>query len=398
MNLDKDFLMKQKDLVYFDNAATTFKPICVINKEMEYLTEYTANSHRGDYNISFKVDDEIDKTRDLVSKFINASSKNEIIFTNNATDSLNMVVNGFFKNRLDINDEIVLTKSEHASNVLPWLMLSLEKGVKIKNASLDQDNKLSVDSVKKVVTRKTKVISLAHITNVVGDVRDIKEIVKFAHKHGIYVVVDGAQSVPHMKVDVRDLDVDFLAFSAHKMCGPTGVGVLYGKNELLHLMMPVRFGGGMNESYTEDNLELVSVPFRFEAGTPNIGGIIAFGESIQYLNSIGMDNILRTEKYLRKYLIRELEKIPYVKVYNKNSESSIVLINIDGVTSGDLGLYLNTKNICVRSGKHCVKLLKEKASFTDTVRISLYFYNTYEEIDLLIDALKRYDEIMNFAK
>ena len=398
MNLDKDFLMKQKDLVYFDNAATTFKPICVINKEMEYLTEYTANSHRGDYNISFKVDDEIDKTRDLVSKFINASSKNEIIFTNNATDSLNMVVNGFFKNRLLVDDEIVLTKSEHASNVLPWLMLSLEKGVKIKYASLDQDNKLSVDSVKKVVTRKTKVISLAHITNVVGDVRDIKEIVKFAHKHGIYVVVDGAQSVPHMKVDVRDLDVDFLAFSAHKMCGPTGVGVLYGKKELLHLMMPVRFGGGMNESYTEDNLELVSVPFRFEAGTPNIGGIIAFGESIKYLNSIGMDNILRTEKYLRKYLIRELEKIPYVKVYNKNSESSIVLINIDGVTSGDLGLYLNTKNICVRSGKHCVKLLKDEASFTDTVRISLYFYNTYEEIDLLIDALKRYDEIMNFAK
>ena len=305
MNLDKDFLMKQKDLVYFDNAATTFKPICVINKEMEYLTEYTANSHRGDYNISFKVDDEIDKTRDLVSKFINASSKNEIIFTNNATDSLNMVVNGFFKNRLLVDDEIVLTKSEHASNVLPWLMLSLEKGVKIKYASLDQDNKLSVDSVKKVVTRKTKVISLAHITNVVGDVRDIKEIVKFAHKHGIYVVVDGAQSVPHMKVDVRDLDVDFLAFSAHKMCGPTGVGVLYGKKELLHLMMPVRFGGGMNESYTEDNLELVSVPFRFEAGTPNIGGIIAFGESIKYLNSIGMDNILRTEKYFRKYLIRE---------------------------------------------------------------------------------------------
>ncbi len=398
MNLDKDFLMKQKDIVYFDNAATTFKPICVINKEIEYLTDYTANSHRGDYNISFKVDDEIDKTRDLVSKFINANNKNEIVFTNNTTDSLNMIVNGYFKNKLTSEDEIILTKSEHASNILPWLILSLEKGIKIKYAQLDEENKLSLESIKKSITKKTKVISLAQITNVVGDERNIKEIIKLAHKYGIYVVVDGAQSVPHMKIDVQDLDVDFLAFSAHKMCGPTGVGVLYAKEKLLKLMMPTKFGGGMNESYTEDNLELVSVPYRFEAGTPNISGIIAFSESINYLNSIGMDNILRTEKYLRKYLIKELEKIPYIKIYNKNSEASIVLINIDGVTSGDLGLYLNTKNICVRSGKHCVKLLKEESSFTDTVRISLYFYNTYEEIDILIDALKNYDEIMKFVK
>lgn len=398
MNLDKDFLMKQKSLIYFDNAATTFKPISVINKEMEYLTDYTANSHRGDYNISFKVDDEIDKTRDLVSKFINAINKNEIIFTNNCTDSINMVVNGFFKNTLNDGDEVVLSKSEHASNVLPWLMLSLEKGIKIKYVELDKYNKLTLENIKKTVTRKTKVISIAHVTNVVGDERDIKEIIKFAHKHGIYVLVDGAQSVPHIKVDVLDLDVDFLAFSAHKMCGPTGVGVLYGKYDLLKSMMPTRFGGGMNESYTEDNLELVSIPYRFEAGTPNISGIIAFGEAIKYLNSIGMDNIVRCEKYLRKYLIKELESIPYVKVYNKNSESSIVLINIDGVTSGDLGLYLNTKNICVRSGKHCVKLLEDEADFTDTVRVSLYFYNTYEEIDALVDALKKYEEIMDFVK
>lgn len=398
MNVDKDFLMKQKNLVYFDNAATTFKPICVINKEMEYLTNYTANSHRGDYNISFKVDDEIDRTRELVSKFINASSKNEIIFTSNCTDSINMVVNGFFKKILSNGDEVVLSKSEHASNVLPWLMLSLEKGIKIKYADLDSDNKLTVDSIKKCVTRNTKVISIAQVTNVVGDVRDVKEITKFAHKHGIYVLVDGAQSVPHMKVDVKDEDIDFLAFSAHKMCGPTGVGVLYGKYDLLKSMMPTRFGGGMNESYTEDNLELVSIPYRFEAGTPNISGIIAFGEVIRYLNSIGISNIVRCEKYLRKYLIKELECIPYVKIYNKNSESGIVLINIDGVTSGDLGLYLNTKNICVRSGKHCVKLLQDEVEFTDTVRVSLYFYNTYEEIDLLVEALKKYDEIMNFSK
>lgn len=397
MNLDKEFIMKQKNIIYFDNAATTFKPISVINKEMEYLTEYTANSHRGDYNISFKVDDEIDKTRDLISKFINARNKNEIIFTLNATDSLNLVVNGFFKPYMKENDEVILSKSEHASNILPWLILSLEKGIKIKYASLDEDNKLTLESIKKEITKKTKVISIAEITNVVGDKRDVKSIIEYAHKHGIYVVIDGAQSVPHIKTDVRDLDVDFLAFSAHKMCGPTGVGVLYGKEELLHKMMPTKFGGGMNDSYSETELKLVSVPFRFEAGTPNISGIIAFSESIKYLNKIGIENIERTEKYLRKYLIKELKKISYIKIYNENSEGGIVLININGITSGDLGLYLNTKNICTRSGKHCVKMLEDESEITDTVRISLYFYNTYEEIDTLINALKNYDEIVKFA-
>lgn len=397
MNLDKDFLMKQKDIIYFDNAATTFKPINVINKEMEYLTEYTANSHRGDYNISFKVDDEIDKSRDIVSKFINARNKNEIIFTSNATDSLNLVINGFFKTYMKEGDEVILSKSEHASNILPWLILSLEKGIKIKYASLDKENKLTLESIKKEITKKTKVISLAEITNVVGDKRDIKSITEYAHKHNIYVVIDGAQSVPHTKTNVQELDIDFLAFSAHKMCGPTGVGVLYGKEELLHKMMPTRYGGGMNESYSETELKLVSIPYRFEAGTPNIGGIIAFSESINYLNKIGIENIERTEKYLRKYLIKELKKIPYIKIYNENSEGSIVLINIDGITSGDLGLYLNTKNICTRSGKHCVKMLSDESEITDTVRISLYFYNTYEEIDSLIIALKKYDEIIKFA-
>ncbi len=398
MNIEKDFLMKKQGIIYFDNAATTWKPISVINKEMEYLNCYTSNSHRGDYNISFKTDDEIDNTRDLVSKFINAKSKNEIIFTANTTDSINLCVFGFFKQHLTEGDEVILSKSEHASNILPWLILSLEKGIKLKYAHLDEDNKLTVDAIKKEITSKTKVVSLAETTNVVGDTRNIKEIASLAHKHGAYILVDGAQSVPHKKIDVQDTDIDFLAFSAHKMCGPTGVGVLYAKEELLRGMMPTRFGGGMNESYTENELELVEIPYRFESGTPNIAGIIAFSESIKYLNNLGMDNIERHVAYLRKYLIKELKKIPYIKIYNESSTSGIVLINIDGITSGDLGLYLNTKNICVRSGRHCVKMLKEEANFTDTVRISLYFYNTYEEIDLLIEALGKYDEILEFAK
>ncbi len=397
MNVDKFFPMKKEELIYFDNAATTFKPIQVINKEIEYMSMYTANSHRGDYNISFKVDDEIDNTRELVKSFINARHKEEIIFTSNTTDSLNLVVNGYFKNYLCSNDEVILNKAEHASNILPWLMLKKSIGFKIKYAALDKDNTLSLDSIKKCITKNTKVISLAYITNVIGDKRNIKEIVSYAHKHGIIVVVDAAQAIGHIKVDVRDMDADMLAFSAHKMCGPTGVGVLYAKKELLDKMLPVNFGGGMNLNYHESDISLAEIPYRFEAGTPNISGIISFGEAIKFLNMVGLDNIERIEKHLRKYLINELKKIEYVKVYNEDILSSIVLINIDGITSGDLGLYLNTHGICVRSGKHCTKMLKDESGFTDTVRISLYFYNSYEEIDKLVEALMDYKAIMEFV-
>ena len=397
MNLDKFFPMKKEELIYFDNAATTFKPIQVINKEIEYMSMYTANSHRGDYNISFKVDDEIDNTRELVKSFINARHKEEIIFTSNTTDSLNLVVNGYFKNYLSSNDEVILNKAEHASNILPWLMLKKSIGFKIKYAALDKDNTLSLDSIKKCITKNTKVISLAYITNVIGDKRNIKEIASYAHKHGIIVVVDAAQAIGHTKIDVRDMDADMLAFSAHKMCGPTGVGVLYAKKELLDKMLPVNFGGGMNLNYHESDISLAEIPYRFEAGTPNISGIISFGEAIKFLNMVGLDNIERIEKHLRKYLINELKKIDYVKVYNEDILSSIVLINIDGITSGDLGLYLNTHGICVRSGKHCTKMLKDESGFTDTVRISLYFYNSYEEIDKLVEALMDYKAIMEFV-
>ena len=397
VNLDKFFPMKKEELIYFDNAATTFKPIQVINKEIEYMSMYTANSHRGDYNISFKVDDEIDITRELVKSFINARHKEEIIFTSNTTDSLNLVVNGYFKNYLSSSDEVILNKAEHASNILPWLMLKKSIGFKIKYASLDKDNTLSLDSIKKCITKNTKVISLAYITNVIGDKRDIKEIISYAHKHDILVVVDAAQAIGHIRIDVRDMDADILAFSAHKMCGPTGVGVLYAKRELLDKMLPVKFGGGMNLNYHESDISLAEIPYRFEAGTPNIGGIISFGEAIKFLNMVGLDNIERIEKHLRKYLISELKKIDYVKIYNEEIASSIVLINIDGSTSGDLGLYLNTRGICVRSGKHCTKMLEDESGFTDTVRISLYFYNSYEEIDKLVASLMDYKAITEFV-
>lgn len=396
MNYNEDFPMLKKGIVYFDNAATTYKPKNVINSLIDYNVNFTANSHRGDYNTSFKVDDEIDKTREKVRKFINADLKEEIIFTMNTTDSLNMVVNSFFEQILEKDDEIILSKAEHASNILPWIMLSLKKGVKIKYIPLDEENKIKIENIKNLITNKTKVISLAYMTNVIGDKRNIKEISKLAHQNNIFVVVDGAQSVPHIKTDVKELDCDFLAFSAHKMCGPTGVGVLYGKYELLKKMIPNKVGGGMNESYTEHSIEFETIPLRFEAGTPNINGIIAFRHAIEYLEKIGLENIERSEKYLRKYLIKELLKIPYIEVLNPNSDGSIVLIKVKDKFAGDVGLYLNSKGICVRSGKHCVKMLKDESGFDDTVRISLYFYNTYEEIDYLIYCLKDKKNLYNF--
>lgn len=396
MNYLEDFPMLKKGIVYFDNAATTYKPKSVINSLIDYNINFTANSHRGDYNNSFKVDDEIDKTREKVRQFINADLKEEIIFTMNATDSLNMVVNGFFEHILNKDDEVLLSKAEHASNILPWIMLSLKKGIKIKYIPLDEENKIKIENIKNLITSKTKVISLAYITNVIGDKRNIKEISNLAHNNNIYMVVDGAQSVPHIKTDVKDIDCDFLAFSAHKMCGPTGVGVLYGKYELLKKMIPYKVGGGMNESYNEHSIEFETIPLRFEAGTPNINGIIAFRYAIEYIENIGLENIERSEKYLRKYLIRELSKIPYIDILNPNSDGSIVLIKVKDKFAGDVGLYLNSKGICVRSGKHCVKMLKDESGFDDTVRISLYFYNTYEEIDYLIYCLKDKENLYNF--
>ena len=398
MNVDKDFPMLNKNIIYFDNSATTPKPNLVINAMNDYYENYSANAHRGDYNISFKVDDEIDKSREAVKNFINARRKEEIIFTSGATESLNMIVFGFFENILKENDEVILSKSEHASNILPWYILSLKKKIKLKFIPLDEDNKITISNFLKTITDKTKVVSLAHITNVIGDIRNINEIIEIAHSNNIYTVVDASQSVPHIKTNIKEMDPDFLAFSGHKMCGPTGIGVLYGKYELLLKMLPFKFGGGMNESFNEEKLVLDNIPSRFEAGTQNIAGIIGLRHAIEYINKIGIDEIHKHEMYLKKYLIRRLKEIPYVKIYNENSESSIVLINIDDIMSGDLGLYLNSKNICVRSGTHCAKMLKDESHFNDTVRISLYFYNTYEEIDALIDALKNKNEIYNFLK
>lgn len=391
----EDFPMFENDIIYLDNGATTFKPKCVIDKMTEYYTKYSANAHRGDYDISYKVDVEYENARKLVSRFINAEM-DEVVFTSGATESLNMIASGFFEHILEPGDEVLITLSEHASNVLPWFMLARKNGIIVKNIELDSNLHVTLNNVIKAITPNTKVISLAHITNVVGDIRPIKEICEYAHEHNIFVVVDGAQSVPHIKTDVKDLDCDFLSFSAHKMCGPIGVGVLYGKHELLENLVPINYGGGMNESFDSvDEVYLKDLPTRLEAGTPNIASVIGFGEAIKYLNNVGMDNITIHEIKLKKYLIEKLKTIPHINIVNDECDSGIIAFNVDGVFAQDVAYFLNKYHICVRAGNHCAKILKSAIGVKNTVRISMYFYNTYEECDKVYELLKDKNRIIS---
>ena len=385
MNVENDFKMLNKSLIYFDNGATTFKPNSVVESIVDYYTNYTANAHRGDYDISYEVDTKYESVRDKVKDFINAKRKEEIVFTSGTTQSLNMIINGFFTDYLNDGDEVLLTKAEHASNILPWF--NIKKDIKIKYIELDNEL-LTMENVIKSITPKTKVISIAHITNVIGDVRPIKEITNYAHKHNILVVLDAAQSIPHMKVDVVDLDVDFLGFSGHKMCGPTGIGVLYGKYELLDKLKPQNVGGGMNNDFESNKTyNYKKLPYRLEAGTPNIEGVIGLGAAIDYINNIGIENISEYVSNLRKYAISKMEVLNNIDIYNKDIKSSTIIFNVKNVHSQDTATYLNKNGICVRAGNHCAKILKEEIGVSNTCRISLYFYNTKEDIDKLVKVL-----------
>lgn len=384
-----DFPMLDNDYIYFDNGATTFKPKTVLDSICDYYTKYTANAHRGDYDYSLKVDEEYEKTRGLVKEFINAKKAKQIVFTSGTTSSLNQVIFGFFKFYLNEDDEVLITKAEHASNILPWFELKEEKKLNINYIPLDDNYALTLDNVKKSITDKTKVISIAHITNVVGDIRNIKEIIRYAHQKNIIVVVDGAQSVPHLKIDVQDLDIDFLCFSAHKMLGPTGVGVMYAKEEFLNNMKPLVYGGGMNATFDNNGTrQYKDIPYLFEGGTQNIEGVIAFGKALEYLNKIGMDKIEEHEKNLKKYAIKRLSEIDDIIIYNKNTESGIITFNMKDVFAQDLAVYLNKYHICVRAGNHCAKILKDDLLIKNTCRISFYIYNTLDEIDKLVEVLK----------
>ena len=392
----EDFPMLKNNIIYFDNGATTFKPICVKDAINKYYEEYTANAHRGDYKNSLVVDNIYEDTRKKVKEFINAKENSEIVFTSGATQSLNYIVFGYFKNKLQEDDEVLITLSEHASNILPWFILSKEIGIKVKYIELTEDYTVTLENVKKAITAKTKVISLAHITNVVGDIRPIEEISKLAHDNNIMLVVDAAQSIAHTKIDVQKMNIDFLACSAHKMYGPTGTGILYAKYDLLNEITPINYGGGMNAIFTKDGyIELREIPTRLEAGTPNIEGVVGLSSAIDYINNIGIENIERYEDSLKKYLISKLRKLDFIELYNDKLEGSTVIFNIKGVFSQDTAIYLDKYNICVRAGSHCAKILGEALKINNTCRISLSFYNTKEEIDLLINVLNNSKNIWN---
>jgi len=384
-----DFELLNKNIVYFDNGATTLKPKCVKEAICNYYTEYTANAHRGDYSLSATVDSLYEGTREKIRDFINAKETSEIVFTSGTTNSMNMIVSGFFRNYLKRDDEVLVTLSEHASNILPWFILQKEIGIKVKYIELNDKHEVTVENVKKAINNKTKVISLAMVTNVIGDERPIKEISKIAHDNNILMVVDAAQGAPHKKIDVQDMDIDFMAFSGHKMYGPTGIGVLYGKFDLLDKVKPFNYGGGMNAMFTKDGyVELREIPTRLEGGTPNIEGVLGLSAAVSYLENIGMDKINKYEKDLRKYLINELSKLDFITIYNKDVDTNIVAFNIDGVFAQDTAIYLDKYNICVRAGNHCAKMIDNVFNISNTVRISLSFYNTKEEVDLLINVLK----------
>ncbi len=392
----EDFNMLKNNIVYFDNGATTLKPNYVKEAIDDYYDNYTANAHRGDYKTSLIVDDKYEETRNKIKDFINAKEKNEIVFSSGATQSINYIVFGYFKYKLKKDDEVLITVSEHASNILPWFVLEKEIGIKVKYIDLNEDYQVTIDNVKKAINSKTKVISLAHITNVVGDVRPIQEISKLAHKNNILLVVDAAQSIAHTRVDVQKMDIDFLVFSGHKMYGPTGIGVLYGKYDLLNEMVPLNYGGGMNALFTKDGyIELREVPTRFEAGTPNIEGVIGLSSAIDYINKLGINNIEHYEQNLRKYLIDRLKKLDFVEVYNGNNNIGAIAFNIKNVFPQDTAIYLDKYNICVRAGNHCAKILSDAIKVNNTCRISLSFYNTKEEVDLLINVLKNSKNIYN---
>ena len=385
----KDFPMIQNnpDLVYLDSAATSLKPQCVIDAVVDFYTKHTSNVHRGDYRVAEINDKLYDGTRNLVAELIHCD-KDEVVYTHNVSHSLNQIAFGL-KPMLKKGDTVLITYAEHASNVLPWIALQKEIGINIEYIETDEEANITIDTFKKAMHEGVKVVSVAEVTNVLGSIQPIKEMCEIAHSYGAYMIVDGAQSVPHMKVDVKDLDVDFLGFSAHKMCGPSGVGILYGKKKLLDAMEPVFYGGDMNARFNKDGeMLLKDTPVKFEAGTPNIEGVIGTGAAIQYLLSIGLDNIHEYEKELRAYAIDKLSQLDNIEIINPNNLYGPIDFNAKGVFAQDAAGFLASKNIAVRSGNHCAKILHNIIHTDQSIRASLYFYNTKEEIDRFVEACK----------
>ena len=387
--------MQNKPLVFLDNCSTTFKPQCVIDAEIEYYTKTTSNSHRGDYDLSVKMDQKIDEARKAIAHFVNCEPA-EVVFTSGTTAGLNLVAFGYGLKFLKPGDEIIISELEHASNILPWFEVSKLTGAIVKYLPFDEQGRLTVDNLKKVISKNTKIVSIANVGNVLGYITDVKGMAKIAHEYGAIMVVDGAQSVPHLKTDFKDLDCDFLAFSAHKMCGPTGIGALIGKYSLLEKMNPYIVGGGNNSTF--DNTGAVNYrlpPAKFEAGTQNIDAIIGFKKAVEFIESIGIEAIHAHDVELIRYAKDKLKDFDKLEILNPLSENGIITFNIKGVFPQDEATLLNYKGIAIRSGEHCAKMLHSFLKTKATCRMSTYLYTSKEEIDIFVDALINGGDILD---
>ena len=393
--LSKQKYMQGKPLVFLDNASTTFKPKCVIDAIVKYYTEENSNSHRGDYDLCYNMDVEIENTRKTIAKFVNCDFK-EVVFTSGDTMSLNLIANSYGRKFLKKGDEVVLSYAEHSSDILPWYQICNEVGAVIKFIPLSENGELLPQNLELVMSEKTKVVSIANVGNVLGYTANIKGLTAVAHKHGAVIVVDGAQSVPHDVTDFKGWDIDFLTFSAHKMCGPTGIGCLIGKYNLLDKMDPFIVGGGNNVTFgTNQNVEYLNPPVKFEAGTLHLAGILGFKAAVEFIMSIGIENIRQHDQELFDYAIKELDKLDNVIVYNKQARGGVITFNVKDVFAQDEATLLNSKGIAVRSGQHCAKILNGFLKTPATCRMSTYLYTTKEEIDALVNALKEGGDILD---
>ncbi|MGG1420437.1 cysteine desulfurase SufS [Bacillus subtilis] len=380
------------DLVYLDSAATSQKPRAVIETLDKYYNQYNSNVHRGVHTLGTRATDGYEGAREKVRKFINAKSMAEIIFTKGTTTSLNMVALSYARANLEPGDEVVITYMEHHANIIPWQQAVKATGATLKYIPLQEDGTISLEDVRETVTSNTKIVAVSHVSNVLGTVNPIKEMAKIAHDNGAVIVVDGAQSTPHMKIDVQDLDCDFFALSSHKMCGPTGVGVLYGKKALLENMEPAEFGGEMIDFVGLYESTWKELPWKFEAGTPIIAGAIGLGAAIEFLEEIGLDEISRHEHKLAAYALERFRQLDGVTVYGPEERAGLVTFNLDDVHPHDVATVLDAEGIAVRAGHHCAQPLMKWLDVTATARASFYLYNTEEEIDKLVEALQKTKE------
>ncbi len=401
--IKKDFpLLENRNIAYLDSGATTQKPKEVIEAIEKYYESSNANPHRGAYSLSIEATEQYENTRTKIAEFINAKHREEIIFSKNATESLNLIAYSYGMDNLKKDDEVVISIMEHHSNLVPWQKVTKATGSKLNYMYINENYEISDKEIESKITDKTKIVGITHVSNALGTINNVKKIIKYAHKKGAVVIVDASQSIPHMKIDVQDLDADFLVFSGHKMLAPLGIGVLYGKREILNNMTPFLMGGDMIEYVYEQETTFAPLPNKFEAGTQNVEGVIGLGAAIDYIQKIGYDKIQEKENEIISYARQELSKLDYLTLYltpNAQNHSSVISFNIKVVHPHDVASILDSENVCVRSGNHCAQPLMRFLGIDSTCRASFYFYNTKEDVDRLVSALnKAYKMFEKFIK